>query len=183
MILGVTGRCGQGKSLLANTIMHHAATRGYFARIYEVSHLILRYCQSEGLIAAGKTRAECTQIDIQMLIDIGQEKRRTDPNYWLNQISDQIKSDAADVSIIPNIRADNESDFVRSKGGSIVRVVSTNPDGTPYIAMDRDANNRFETISLTIVPDFEIKTPRGAESLAKSYARSLFDYLAHKESE
>lgn len=183
MLIGVTGRCGQGKSTLANTIMRHASSRGYSARVYEISDLVLRYCQKEGLITQGKTRAECTRIDIQILIDIGQEKRRDNPNYWIDKISDMIKSDAMDISIVPNIRADNEAGFVRANGGVIVRVVSTNPDGTPYIAMDRDPNNRLETASQTIQSDFEIKTPRGAEDLAKSYARSLFDYLAHKEAE
>lgn len=183
MLLGITGRCGQGKSLAAETIARHAATRGYSARIYEVSHLILSYCQKEGLITAGKTRAECTQIDIQMLIDIGQEKRRDNPNYWLDQISQRIKLDGADVAVIPNVRADNEAAYVKDKGGVLLRIVSTNPDGTDYITMDRDANHRFETISQTLQADFEIKTPRGAEDLAKSYARSLFDHLALKEAE
>lgn len=183
ILLGVIGRAQQGKSTLANAIVTHAATRGYGARVYEVSHLILRYCQKAGLIESWKTRADCTEQDVQTLIDVGHEKRIEDQNYWLDSIAEMIRLDAADVAIIPNVRADNECAFVREKGGSILRVVSTNPDGTPYIPRDRDPNNRFETISMTLTPDYEIKTPRGAEALAKSYAHSLFDYLAAKAGE
>lgn len=183
ILIGVIGRANQGKSTAANVIARHATDRGYFARIYEVSHLILKYCQKAGLIAPGKTRADCSPVDVQTLITVGHEKRIEDQNYWLDSISDMIQTDGADVAIIPNVRADNEAAYVRSNGGVILRVVSTNSDGTPYIAMDRDPNNRFETISQTLQADFEIKTPRGAEDLAKSYARALFDHLAHKEIE
>lgn len=181
MLIGIIGRANSGKSTLANTIQAYAADQGYSARIYEVSHLILQYCQKAGLIEKWKSRADCSTIDVQTLITVGHEKRIENQNYWLDDIADRIRLDGADVAIIPNVRADNEGDYVRSKGGVILRVVSTNPDGTSFITMDRDPNNRFETISETIIPDYEIKTPRGAETLAKNYAKSLFDYLALKE--
>lgn len=183
MLIGIIGRCGQGKSTLANTIVKFASETGYSARVYEVSHLILQYCHKMGLIDKSKSRADCTPQDVQTLIDVGHEKRLEDQNYWLDSIRDRIRLDACDVAIIPNIRADNEAVFVKEQGGVILRIVSTNSDGTDYIQIDRDPNNRFETISHTVAADYEIKTPRGAEELAKSYARSLFNHLASKEEE
>lgn len=178
MLIGISGRAKNGKSTAANALVNHAEANGITAKSYEISNAILKVCQERGLIAPGKVRAQLTPEEVGILIQVGTEGREKDPYFWVNQIDEEIWADKdVDLAIIPNIRSADEATYIREAHGHLIRVTALNPDGTPFIATDRDPNNPLETIAQTLVPDFHITAQRGESVLVSEYAITLFEYL------
>ena len=52
----------------------------------------------------------------------GQARRHQDENYWLSRLSHWVDESKFDIVIIDDVRFPNEADWVRTMGGSILRL-------------------------------------------------------------
>ncbi len=149
MIVGLTGAAGSGKDTVADILVSHRGfLRIAFAdALYEevsaafgvsvgflknrdtketaTPHLALDRCADEQFVSAilrvaGEETREASRSPRQILQWWGTEYRRAkQPDYWLNQVRDRIRSDPEAHWVIPDVRFQNEADILRSLGGHI----------------------------------------------------------------
>jgi hypothetical protein len=181
-LLGVVGRASNGKSTVAEAIVSHAASEGVRAKSYEISTLILDEAKWVGLISEEKTRSRLSAAEIKTLVDLGRRRRQQfNQDYWLKELALAIEEDAPDVAVIPNIRYENEADFIKSHGGHLIKVTALNSDGSQFIATDRDPNDPTETVPSLLKADYYLTVNRGESALLSEYAVTLYEYLSSLE--
>lgn len=176
ILIAVSGRGEHGKSSVADSIVAHASHKGLYASSFELSSYILRHCIVKGLIAS-KTRKQLNKEEIQILVDVGDSTRQDDPTLWIRRAMEDVDKFKPDVALIPNLRKKCEADVIRKAGGTIIKVVSLNKNGSEFVSPTRDPNAELETEQYEIKPDFTLTTRRGEAKLLQSYARVLFDHL------
>lgn len=98
--------------------------------------------------------------DAPLLQRVGVEMREKNPNIWIDTLYWQLIEQAPPIAVITDVRFENEARFVKSMGGTLIRV--TRWDMTtdqPYQATDRDPNHISET-ELELFPwDHSILAP------------------------
>lgn len=184
LILGFSGRARHGKTEACNAIADHVnndldfAVYGHepTARLYDIGDLIRRYCIANELLPQVE-RADMSREQLEILINVGKEKRAVDLNFWFAQLIGQIKLDAPDVALLPNLRYANEAAGTRAAGGYIIRMTRLNPDGSTFISDDRPANDISETSLEFWAADFYITQKDGHAALTGEYAVTLYEYL------
>jgi hypothetical protein len=176
ILLGITGRAETGKTTVGKAIVKTAVYLELNAKVYELSNCILAEAIQLGTIQP-KTRQECTPEDIQELIRLGAQGRKQDQQYWMKLLLQEMEKDKPDVAVCPNVRFTQESEFIQSRGGKVVRVTALNPDGAEYVSRSRDPNDPSETSQRLVVADYYLTTKRGESDLLKMQAETLFKYL------
>lgn len=176
LIISVSGRAEAGKSTCADAIVSHAASKGLHAKSFELSAYVLQYCIQKSLIA-NKTRKQLNKEELAIMVEVGESVRQSDPTMWVRRALKEIEDYQPDVSVVPNIRRQYEADEVRKAGGTVIKVVSLNKNGSEFISQTRDANNSLETDQYLIPADYFLTTMRGQPQLLKAYARTLFDHI------
>lgn len=176
LIIGFSGRARHGKSEASKAIADHVNDHGEVARLYDIGDMIRRYCIAGGILPLIE-RADMTREQLEILINVGKERRLVDVNFWIGQLMQQIAIDKPDVAICPNLRYQNEAETVRRWGGYVVRMNRLNHDGSTFISEDRPANDTSET-NLEFWPaDFYLVTKDGHAALAAEQAITLYEYL------
>jgi hypothetical protein len=106
------------------------------ARIFKFAAALYKVCREEyGM--TGK--------DAPLLQKVGEGRRNEfGLNYWIDQLEASMKGFDG-ISVITDVRYLNEVDWIKSKGGTTIKVERLNQDGTPFIATDRDPNFVSET--------------------------------------
>lgn len=112
LIIAVSGKQLSGKDTAAKLILENFS---YFKRIGLGDAIKLEYGKRKNLnfdeIEENKSKYR------RDLIDLGNEGRAIDPDFWIKKILDY-----ADCIIVPDIRVKHEYDFFRSAGAIMVRV-------------------------------------------------------------
>lgn len=70
--------------------------------------------------------------------------RKRDPEIWVNTLYYKLKDKAPRIAVIPDVRFINEAELIKSLGGILIKITRLNPDGTPFVALDRDPNHPSE---------------------------------------
>lgn len=145
--------------------------------VYDVGAMILAMCIKQNRLPDVK-RADMTKEQLQVLVNVGNEMRKVDRNYWSKRIVSQAKEDNFDVAMCPNLRFPQEADAFREAGGVVVRLTSLNKDGSIYISPDRDPNDVTETALSFWAADYYLTVvdPVDAELLRRQ-AVTLYKYL------
>lgn len=177
ILIGTGHKAGHGKSLFCLAIAEHCGHIGTKCKEYSISDLILREAIKNSLIPAGTVRSECTPEQVKILVDIGNERRAEDENYWVDQIAYAIIRDRPDVALIPNVRFPNEAKFVKAIYGFNVLVRRINQDGSDFISASRDPEDITETALDAWPWDFEILNMDRKPFWLRKQAKALFDYL------
>lgn len=180
LIIGAAGRARHGKTDFCETIRDHVIyEQGGRAALYDIGDLIRRYCISEGLLPIVE-RKDMTRSQLEILINVGKEKRAVNLDFWIGQMIHQIRLDNLDVALIPNIRYENEAEAIHTAGGHIVRLQRRNKDGSIYISEDRPPNDISET-NLEFWPaDAYLTTVEGQVDLIKMQALTFYEYFASR---
>lgn len=183
LIIGVSGRARHGKTEACLAIAGHV--NGYnwdgkladgSAQLYDIGDLVRRYCIAGGILPPVE-RADMNRSQLEILINVGKEKRAANVDFWIGQMLGQIALDNPAVALIPNLRYCNEAEAVRNAGGYVVRLNRLNNDGSTFISEDRPANDISET-SLEFWPaDFYITQKNGHAGLTADFAITLYEYL------
>ena len=184
LIIGYSGRARSGKSESCEAIRNftcHALSvpiqRRRTAVVYDIGNLIRLWCIKNGRLPQIERR-DMTREQLQILIDVGKERRADDPNFWLDLMFTSIAFDAPDVALIPNLRYENEAAAVKAQNGFVVRMTRLNANGSEYISPDRDPNDISET-SLQFWPaDFYFTVKDGHVDLVRKQAVALYLYLS-----
>jgi hypothetical protein len=136
-VIGIGHRARHGKDTLANGIRHHLGLFGYHALVASFAHELKSLARALGM--RGKNSV--------MLQHLGLAMRALDEDYWIKRLEDRIaqESEAPDVVIVPDVRFPNEARWVASRGGPRIKVSRLMPDGSLFVAQDRDPNHESET--------------------------------------
>ena len=199
LIIGYSGRARSGKSESCEAIRNFTCQeywnsarrstscdsyalsvpiqRRRTAVVYDIGNLIRLWCIKNGRLPQIERR-DMTREQLQILIDVGKERRADDPNFWLDLMFTSIAFDAPDVALIPNLRYENEAAAVKAQNGFVVRMTRLNANGSEYISPDRDPNDISET-SLQFWPaDFYFTVKDGHVDLVRKQAVALYLYLS-----
>jgi hypothetical protein len=176
MILGLTGRARSGKSDTASAISKRATELKLKPTLYDIGNLVREFCINHKLIP-DKPRQYLNKEELSTLVRIGAEQREKDPNFWLQQLQDELPEPHNSVIIMPNVRYQNEADFVKRNGGYTIKIVALNPNGSEFISPDREPNHPSETELQHLNANYFITTRRGEAPLLKAQARTLFDHI------
>lgn len=176
LLVGISGRAEHGKSSTADAVVAYAASKGLYATSFELSNYILQYAIQRNLLP-NKTRKQLNKEEVQVLVEVGESVRASDPKMWINRAMKEIEDYKPDVGIVPNVRRTYEADVIKEAGGVIIKVVAINKNGSEFISQTRDPNNELESGANLIQADYFITTRRGESQLLKAYARTLFDHV------
>jgi len=168
------GRARAGKSEFCEAIYGHCGYVGTPCEIYDLGDEVRRHCIAEGLLP-DKARTALNAEELAVLIRVGREQRESNDHFWIDKIARRIREDEKDVALIPNLRYENECAWVRDQGGVLVRIERRNPDGSPYISLDRDPNDVSECGLLFYPANHVILNEE--KWLLRDYALTLFKHL------
>jgi hypothetical protein len=106
--IGLLGFAGAGKDTAALALMDRGWKRVAFADALKGRALYLGWDGRKD--ARGR----------QLLCDIGMAMRAYEPDHWINHARAAMRGRPC---VFPDVRFQNEADFIRAEGGIIVRVV------------------------------------------------------------
>jgi hypothetical protein len=161
LMIGICGRARNGKDFVGNIVQGALASQlkdSVFCS--SVSTVVFDEGRRLGLIKAER-REDCDKDDLDALVKLGHRMRAKDEDHWLRGLSVRIANSHCRVAIVPGIRFPNEIHWLRQANGVVLKITCLNPDGSPYISLDRDPNDPMETVLNRIVPDYEITAMRG----------------------
>ena len=180
LIIGFSGRARHGKTVCCEAIVRRMQQAGYTAKMYDIGNMIRLECIDTGRLPRIE-RADMDKEQLQILINVGKEKRAVDVDYWIRQMFQAIAVDAPDVAVCPNLRYENEAAACRAAGGYVVRLTRLNENGSVFISDDRPANDISETALEFWPADFYLTTKPGQLDLLEEQSWTLLRYLYMKE--
>jgi hypothetical protein len=140
VIVGISGKKGVGKDLLGSYLAPYGFMRTPFAetlksRVRRDFNLTLDH--TDGALKEKPTAYVNDWSPVngkptdywtprQIMIAYGQFFRQFDPNYWINKTFEAIASSTewlrADKFVITDVRFKNESNYIKERGGFLVRL-------------------------------------------------------------
>lgn len=134
IVVGFGHKARQGKDLLAKSV-HNWLSHG------KVNVVTMGF--ADELKAMARTLGMTTKNSV-MLQHLGMAMRALEPNYWIMRLAVRLEELQPDVVLIPDVRFENEANWIKSRGGRLVKVTRlTNAD--IYTAGDRDPHHQSET--------------------------------------
>jgi hypothetical protein len=133
-VIGIGHKARHGKDTAAERILR---STGGVAR---------KYSFGTGLYAVARALFNMTAKDAPLLQALGTEVgRRHDNDRWIRTTYWQIRDERPRIAVLADVRFPNEADFVKSMGGTLIKVTRLDA-GTakPYITTDRDPNHPSE---------------------------------------
>lgn len=130
-VIGLCGHARAGKDTVAKMLLRLLPG----AERYAFSDALSAYCR----VHHGMVRRKPA-----LLQDVGMALRETRPGIWLDALYGAIQDRQPDVAVITGVRFADEADLVRAMGGTLVRVIRTEPDGSRHVTDDRDPNHKAE---------------------------------------
>jgi hypothetical protein len=113
--VGFIGLAGSGKDTAALVLLAHGWRRMAFAD--RLKGIARQFGWNGIKDDAGR----------KLLQDLGMAARRYNQNFWINEAMTQLNEVSSNFAKIPrvwtDVRFENEADFVRSRGGIIIRIV------------------------------------------------------------
>jgi len=107
-----------------------------------------------------------------LLQDLGMAARKYDPNFWIYQVMKEIKAVSPAFAKIPRVWTDvrfrNEADFVRSRGGIIIRIVRP--------SLKSDDQHESELSQINIDADTTVVNDGTEQDLKNTILRILETY-------
>jgi hypothetical protein len=120
-----------------------------------------RFAFSDALSAICRVAHGMVTRNPAMLQEVGMMYRDNQQGVWLDALYGAIEDRQPALAIITGVRFPDEAQMVRSMGGSLVRVVRNEPDGTPFLTGDRDTRHRAEAAIDILRVDDEIVARSG----------------------
>jgi len=180
LIIGASGRARHGKTISCDAILAHARiAHGLHAKLYDIGSYVRQFAVDNGLLP-DVPRASMTKEQLAIMVQVGNQQRAIDENFWVRQMMDGIDLDKPDVACIPNLRFPQEGFAIKGRGGYVVRFTRLNADGSIYISPDRDPNDPTETALEFWPADFYLTAKQDHEDLLIMEAITLYEYLRRK---
>jgi hypothetical protein len=176
IVIAFSGRARHGKTVAAEAILRHVLAQGGTGKLYDIGDMIRRYCITHGRLPQVE-RKDMTREQLEILINVGKEKRAVDVDFWGNAMVAQMVADNFDVALCPNARYASEATLFRGIGGYIVRCTRLNANGSIFISEDRPPNDVSETELEFWPADFYLTTKPDQEEFMARQAVTLYEYL------
>jgi cytidylate kinase len=180
-IVGISGKIGSGKSTLSAALRAATGARGVeinFAdalkrEVADLYNIAAERCYNQN--EKNKPISDSVKTTIgEALQTVANKRRENNPDYWLNKVSALIDADTQhSLFIVADVRFANEADWVRKRGGILVRL-----NGDPG-AVRRNSKRDLAHTSETSLDnydgfDFVWDTEKSdAASIAQSILKSL----------
>lgn len=132
MIFGISGYATVGKDTFADAMYSVLLKRKI--NTYRESFAKQLKLQMEGFltdhlkISAFTIKQEEKNIIRPLLVAFGEAKRKVNPNYWIEVLDYLLLKNG--LTIISDVRYENEADWILSKGGKILHLNRMNEDGS-----------------------------------------------------
>lgn len=181
VVLGFCGRARGGKTTATDAIFLYARGLGLSVYVASFGELVCNYCVDSGALPPLTNRERATPEQLKIIVDVGMHcRQKYGDDFWLGQFDGEIFKRKPNVVLCPNIRMPNEVAWIRSMGGSLIRCVRLNPDGSEFISPDRDPNHITETATTLVNSDYNITVKDGQTELAKWIAVDIFEFERQK---
>lgn len=132
MIVGLVGKKRSGKNTAADFICETVSGYGLSVRQFAFADEVKKICGSLYGLSERQLYGDLKEVPDQkwglsarqILQKFGTEvARQVHPETWIRVVMDRdIPAHKADVSVITDVRFPNEADFIRSRGGVLVRI-------------------------------------------------------------
>ncbi len=134
LYIGFGHKARQGKNVVADTI--HAQWPA-LTRVLGLADALKAHCR----VAFGMRKKDAPLLQL-----VGTDLyRRQNANLWCEVLEATAEDCAEPIILVPDVRFPNEADFIMSHEGMMIRIRRLLPDGTQYLAPDRDAAHESET--------------------------------------
>lgn len=169
-LVAITGQMRSGKDTFADYLVDNNDFQKF-----AFGNGIKRTCQMivPAMFAEGKPR--------ELLVDIGQGFRKHDPDVWVRYVERElaVTTDHDTGIVISDFRQQNEYDWARKHGFTVVRINSSLENriarmkerGDQYT--DADLDNPLETALLNWAVDYDVQNDGTVEELQQQ-AATLF---------
>lgn len=142
-IVGISGKRGSGKTTLAELLrLNHNWNHLSLANpIKELcrKEFGLTVAQTDGAMKEAPIARLRDQTPRSIMIDIGRAYRAVNPDHWISKLQDKMQPNI--VNVISDVRFKNEADWIKERGGHIIRLERDN-NLSPYKG---DINDPSET--------------------------------------
>lgn len=149
IVVGLSGKIGSGKTTLGDELIAAAgdAVCCNFAdvlkrEVAEIYGIDVKRCYAQEEKNRPISDTETLTIG-EALQNVGALRRATMPNYWLERLGEHVVSLQCKLVVIGDARHTNEAEWVRARGGLLVRL-NGDPGGV-RAASKRDHTHRSET--------------------------------------
>lgn len=144
MLIGIAGAARAGKDTLATAIKYVLPNTKSMSFAWAVKEEADKRCLYEHGISAFTENPEEKKVIRDILIAVGHGGRQTDPNVWVNKLSNKIDATLPTSHVvITDVRYKNESEMIRSKGGIVIFLhrnaqenIPTEQDSLPLVTWD-----------------------------------------------
>lgn len=132
VVIGMSGKARHGKSSMGTLIEAYAKACGYVAESVGFADAVKAEARERFGWNGEKDEAGRT-----LLQKLGMDRRKENPDYWVERLFERIKSDVhapfLKVYIITDVRFENEASAIRHlPSGMMWRVFRVNATGLPY---------------------------------------------------
>jgi hypothetical protein len=160
LIIGIGNKARQGKDYVANYMQEALPSS---VCIYNFARELKLYCKEHHyeLLPAWQFAHTTKQMPghkedpiygyAPILQWVGVEKRKENPDYWVEKVAAKIAEVNPEIAVIADVRFPNEAAYVKENGGYTVNVSRRLPDGTQMLDTSRDPNH----ISEIALSDYE----------------------------
>lgn len=169
--IGVGAKARSGKDTAAAAMRQKMPSQ---VRIFAFADALKAYCR----VARGMTTK-----DPAMLQQVATEEfRAKDPEVWIRALYWRVDEERPLVAIIPDVRFENEAEFVKQMGGVLVRVSRLTQDSQLVVATDRNAEHISETgLDNYSGWDYELTNVEGKPWQLEADAQQLFEFIMAKQ--
>lgn len=136
-IIGIGCNARQGKMRVAKAIHCAIPERSW---IFSFADSLKAYCRVNGWMGAKDSR---------LLQVFGTEiMRYVDPARWFSVLEHTLNEFGpdygVDICLIPDVRFPNEAEWIKDRGGKLIKVERVMPDGSLYVDPTRSAKHDSE---------------------------------------
>jgi hypothetical protein len=187
ILIGIGGKARAGKDTMAQAMLDLYPDK---VKLYSFAAELKKYCAEHHdellpkwqLAHQTKQHPICKEDPIYGYTAILQwwgtdVMRKQDPDYWVKQLANRITQDDPAIAVITDVRFPNEANWVKEKGGTLIRVRRLEPDGTLYLDPSRDPKHISET-SLENYDSwtYDISAQSGDVKNLQTWARAILEY-------
>jgi len=179
LIIGFGSKARHGKDTAALAIVNYYGNQRETQQRHGLkvtAPFAARIGFADALYDVCRTEYGMKEKDAPLLQRIGAERRIGDLEYWIKQAFAKIKP-YHELLIIPDVRYQNEAQYIKNAGGYLVNVTRLNPDGTPFVDPSRPADHPSETELDNWNWDFKFVISDGHAALTGELAITLTEYL------
>lgn len=172
MILGISGKRGTGKSLLASYLV-----KNHGWREMPLARELKRRVRADFDLTVDQTDGVLKEIidprygitPRELMIRYGQFFRAIDEMFWVKQVFYHIDRIPEGTNVvIPDVRFKNEARFITSKGGSLVRLERSKDLNVYKTELQDSSETDLDDYSFPlVVPEERNEVPEDLERLAK----------------